>query len=170
MDLSLQNELFSLIKKDLGGTGMDTVYVPGVGGIQLGDTLRAVLPMNDEGAPALLDLMVANLGEDTYILQYYTTLTFELGAGKAELLKALPALNFYCPIGSFGIYGDHQLYHKYSIILDNDISAQELHAISMDALAVLYDILDGHYPLLMALANGEQTYDGAVASGELTAL
>ncbi|MBR6738881.1 MAG: hypothetical protein IKL99_04345, partial [Oscillospiraceae bacterium] len=101
MDLSTQKELFTMIKNELDATGMDTVYVQSTGGVQVGDSLRVLLPMDDNGSPALMDFTAAVLGNDADILQYYTTLTLELGAGKAELEQAMSSLNFYCPIGSF---------------------------------------------------------------------
>lgn len=155
------------MERELKDTGLETAVLTGAGGAQVGDTLRVLLPMTDEGRPALMDFMAATIGEGADVLQYYTTLTMELpDKGREELIKAVPVFNFYCPLGSFGIFNGHQLYHKYSLLLKEE-GAEAIAADVLDCMTLLYDMLDEYYPLLMELAEGNVTLDETVEKGLL---
>ncbi|MDD3920642.1 MAG: hypothetical protein PHO41_05705 [Eubacteriales bacterium] len=161
MEAAMQQELFDLLKQEIKEMGMDTTDVEGAGGPQAGDTLRVLLPITDESIPVILDIMAINVGEDADIVQFYTTLSMELGSGREELIKAIPAFNFFCPIGTFGIFQQEQLYHKYGFLLRAGATAEELCTELLDVLAALYNVLDAHYPIAMRLADGEQTCEQA---------
>ena len=167
MHIAMQQELFELVEKEIRETGMDTASLPGTGGSQVGNTLRVLLPLTDEAHPAILDIMAATLNEGTDIIQFYATLTLEVGSGREELEKALPGLNFFCPVGSFGIFRRAQLYYKYSMLLRESQSAEQLCADVLDTLAAFYQVLDERYPLAMRLARGEVTFAQAIQGGEL---
>lgn len=164
---STQKEMFDLLRNNIHETGMDTADVQGAGGPQIGDTLRVLLPLTDEAHPVCLDMMVASLGDGADIVQFYTTLTFEASENRDELEKAIRSFNFFCPLGSFGIFREEQLYHKYCMLLHEDADPDKLCADTLDALSVLYQVLDNYYPIAMRFAQGKTTFAQAIEQGEL---
>ena len=63
------NQLNDLLKR----FGLETAFLEGVEP-QVGDTLRAMVPMSTEGDEVLLEIMVAPWTDDVMMLQFYTTL------------------------------------------------------------------------------------------------
>jgi len=83
--------------------------------IQLGDTLRAMLPVDEAGNAVLLEVMALPYTDDALILQIYSTMIAEIGPGYEALKEMLLDWNLMAPIGAFGIYRpQRQFYHKYN--------------------------------------------------------
>ncbi|MGN0623463.1 MAG: hypothetical protein ACI4JA_05885 [Oscillospiraceae bacterium] len=132
-----------------------------------GTLLRAIVPLgnSEDDLTALADIGIVTTANGTEIAQIYFTLTAELSDNaEAEIIKALPALNFYSLIGSYGIYDHNQVYFKYAIPIsefdDNELRASEI----LDAFAVSFESLSGTYDAIIALASGTMDYSTAVKS------
>ena len=115
------NELEELLKK----MGYQTARLAGKEP-QTGDTLRAMLPVDDEGNFGLLEVMVGEYNEHTLMIQIYTTMIAEIGPGYEALKEMTLEWNLVCPIGAFGIYRENrQFYHKYNYLIPADGEAKD---------------------------------------------
>lgn len=147
MDLVRQKELFQILEQKLNGMGMQTAAAAGAGAPQIGDTLRVLVPITDEGEAVLLELMVAAIDEETDLLQFYTTMVMELAADRGQLARTLMQWNFLCPLGSFGVFEEgNQLYHKYGILLTGEEELDRLAEHVIEILSVLYEVLEQKFP------------------------
>ena len=127
--------------------GMQTAAAAGAGAPQIGDTLRVLVPITDEGEAVLLELMVAAIDEETDLLQFYTTMVMELAADRGQLARTLMQWNFLCPLGSFGVFEEgNQLYHKYGILLTGEEELDRLAEHVIEILSVLYEVLEQKFP------------------------
>ena len=117
MDISIFfSELESLFKK----IGLETATLKGEEP-QLGDTLRILLPVTEEGNVVLTELLAAPYNEDVILLQIYSTMIAEIGPGYEALKEMLLDWNLSCPVGAFGIYRQgRQFYHKYNYLMPTD--------------------------------------------------
>ena len=132
------NQLNDLLKR----FGLETAFLEGVEP-QVGDTLRAMVPMSTEGDEVLLEIMVAPWTDDVMMLQFYTTLLTNVESGFDALQKALLDWNLTCPIGAFGIYFEKwHLYHKYNYPMPLEIDPAEM---ALEAFYILNLILDTIY-------------------------
>lgn len=171
MDISMHDEMFAIMKEEFEGLGMECALTPSEGEPQLGDTLRVLIAVTEQASPAILDLMLIQLWDGAYILQLYWTLTLSIGDGRAELEKALPVINFFCPIGSFGVFGEGELYHKYGLVIRED--AEDGAALAKDALnavAAIYTVLDNYGAAAISIADGSLTLQQAQDEGILPVL
>ncbi len=166
MERQKYEELFDSLKGTLEGIGLETYMLPGIGGIQIGDTLRTLVPVTDQGDAVMMELSLAHLSDELCFMQFYTTLIMEVGAGYDQLKLAVEGINFYCPIGAFGIF-ETQLYHKYGLLMNQDEDAEQLAADSMTALQVIYDILETYFPVATSISEGELTVEQAMEQGLL---
>ena len=117
-----QAELDALLQQ----AGVETAVVPGEE-VQIGDTLRALLPVTETGDHALLEVMAAPCTEEMLLLQLYSTLILEIGPGYDDLKESLLDWNLTCPIGAFGIFRQgRQFYHKYTYPIPMDVDPAEL--------------------------------------------
>ena len=147
MDLVRQKELFQILEQKLNGMGMQTAAAAGAGAPQVGDTMRVLVPITDEGDAVLLELMVAAIDEETDLLQFYTTMVMELAADRGQLARTLMQWNFLCPLGSFGVFEEgNQLYHKYGILLTGEEELDRLAEHVIEILSVLYEVLEQKFP------------------------
>lgn len=147
MDLVRQKELFQILEQKLNGMGMQTAAAAGAGAPQIGDTLRVLVPITDEGEAVLLELMAAAIDEETDLLQFYTTMVMELAADRGQLARTLMQWNFLCPLGSFGVFEEgNQLYHKYGILLTGEEELDRLAEHVIEILSVLYEVLEQKFP------------------------
>ena len=147
MDLVRQKELFQILEQKLNGMGMQTAAAAGAGAPQIGDTLRVLVPITDEGEAVLLELMAAAIDEETDLLQFYTTMVMELAADRGQLARTLMQWNFLCPLGSFGVFEEgNQLYHKYGILLTGEEELDRLAEHVIQILSVLYGVLEQKFP------------------------
>ncbi len=153
MDLAKQKQFFQILEQKLNGMGMQTAAAAGAGAPQIGDTLRVLVPITDEGEAVLLDLMAAAIDEETDLLQFYTTMVMELAADRGQLARTLMQWNFLCPLGSFGVFEEgNQLYHKYGIVLNGTEELDELAERVILILSVLYEVIEQKYPLAVEFA------------------
>ena len=153
MVLAKQKQFFQILEQKLNGMGMQTAAAAGAGAPQIGDTLRVLVPITDEGEAVLLELMVAAIDEETDLLQFYTTMVMELAADRGQLARTLMQWNFLCPLGSFGVFEEgNQLYHKYGILLTGTEELDELAERVILILSVLYEVIEQKYPLAVEFA------------------
>ncbi len=153
MELDQYNGLLQALEAELNRLGLETALGEGSGLPQLGGTLRALLPVTDGGAAAMMEIMCVQINEDTAILQFYTTLVMEIKADQAPLREELVRMNFLCPIGSFGIFeGLKQCYHKYSVILAGESAAQTVADDAMTALELIYEEISRYFPEITRFA------------------
>ena len=157
MDLAKQKQFFQILEQKLNGMGMQTAAAAGAGAPQIGDTLRVLVPITDEGEAVLLELMAAAIDEETDLLQFYTTMVMELAADRGQLARTLMQWNFLCPLGSFGVFEEgNQLYHKYGIVLDGTEELDELAERVILILSVLYEVIEQKYPLAREFAGKQE--------------
>ena len=153
MDLVRQKELFQILEQKLNGMGMQTAAAAGAGAPQVGDTMRVLVPITDDGDAVLLELMAASIDEETDLLQFYTTMVMELDVDHGQLAQTLAQWNFLCPLGAFGIFEEgNQLYHKYGIVLNGTEELDELAERVILILSVLYEVIEQKYPLAVEFA------------------
>lgn len=147
MVLAKQKQFFQILEQKLNGMGMQTAAAAGAGAPQIGDTLRVLVPITDEGEAVLLELMAAAIDEETDLLQFYTTMVMELAADRGQLARTLMQWNFLCPLGSFGVFEEgNQLYHKYGILLTGEEELDRLAEHVIQILSVLYEVLEQKFP------------------------
>lgn len=160
MNLKLQEELFHVLEERVREIKMETNRVPGGGSIQVGDTLRLLVPINDEGDPVLMELMVVKLAEDADMLQFFTTMLTDLDEKQyGRVHQALEEWNIGCPVGSFGVYLEQrQLYHKYGALYfeEQEQDVQKMADYAIDILITLYETLSAHYPRVVRCALGKE--------------
>ena len=104
---------------------LETGHVDG-GPNSIGDTLRVLLPVTDDGDMVLTEFLVMTWAEDCDLLHIYSTLILEIGPGYEALKEMLLDWNLTCPLGAFGIYRPaRQFFHKYSLplLMDTDPAA-----------------------------------------------
>ena len=116
------NELENLLKED----GMKTGMFEGTE-VQIGNTLRAMLPVTDDGDCVLLEVMAAPYSEDAHLLQIFSTILTDVGPKYEALLDRMQDWNLVCPLGAFGIYKQMMhLYHKYNYLIPVDVAPKEM--------------------------------------------
>lgn len=152
MDLNMSHQFFHILNSQLHELGIDTTYIEGVHSPQIGDTLRILLPLTDEGHASIAEVMVTEFSDDLDLLHIYTTLVIELGENEPQLQKELIEWNLLCPLGAYGIYVDddeqlpHQLYHKYTAPFPKDTPVDSLAEQTMTFLELIHEILSQRYP------------------------
>ena len=108
------NTFFTELEKLLKQADLQTVVIKGQEP-QIGNTLRTLLPVSDDGEIVLTEFMAAPFTDDANILQIYTALIPEIGPGYEALKEMTLDWNLTCSLGAFGIYREgRQFYHKYN--------------------------------------------------------
>ena len=123
MDLNTVHHSFEKLEALLHELEIETAYVEGVRGPQIGDTLRILLPVTEQGHPVLTEIMVTEFTDDLDLLHLYSTLIVRCNDQITELTQKLSEWNILCPLGAYGIYeedGTRQLFHKYTFPLDRN--------------------------------------------------
>jgi len=116
------NALEDILKE----VGMQTAVLEGAEP-QIGNTLRALLPVTDAGDVVLTEVMMGPCTEDALLLQLYSTMIMEIGPGYEALKEMLLDWNLTAQLGAFGIYRQQrQLYHKYNYIIPIDADPEEM--------------------------------------------
>lgn len=158
MDLKLQKELFQTLDERMKTIGVETRRVPGVDGIQVGDTLRFFVPVTDDGDPVLIELMVVNLTEEADMLQVFTTVLTGLEEEQFDRVhQAIEEWSSECPVGNYGIYAEErQLYHKYGLLFFAERDVERMADAAFNVLMLLYEMLCSHYPEIVKCAMGEE--------------
>lgn len=148
MNLNSVNRFFRKLEDQLHELEIETTYLEGLRGPQIGDTLRILLPITDEGHPVLTEIMVTEFTDDLDLLHIYTTLIVKSTDNISELPGKLSEWNILCPLGAYGIYeedGERQLFHKYTLPINRD-SDEELADEAMLFIELIHGILSEKYP------------------------
>ncbi len=174
MDIrEFQRELFKALNARFVELGFDAEAISDAeeGGPQIGDTLLFLLPITESDDRALADLRLVAIGESRYYVQIFMTLFTGLEKGYGELAQALPALNYYAGLGSYGtLEAKREFYLKYCFIvreLDLIDGAKGFAAALLDALDIVREQSAAVYPVAAALASGALTYAEALQKGIL---
>ncbi len=149
MDLNTVHHSFGKLEDMLHDLEIETAYVKGSSEPQIGDTLRILLPITDEGHPVLTEIMVTEFTDDLDLLHVYSTLIVKSNDRIAELPRKLSEWNILCPLGAYGIYeadGERQLFHKYTLPLDRNAS-EDFSDVAMLLLELIHGLLSEQYPL-----------------------
>ena len=143
MDMSVfLTELDALLKKMEYQTAVLKSEDP-----EFSDTLRAMVPVDEEGNMVLLEVMAIPYEEDANLVQIYTTMIAEIGPGY-EALKEM-TLEWYltCPIGAFGIYREgRQFFHKYNYLMPTDEDEKEMAAEIFYIIHLVRDVIAEIFP------------------------
>lgn len=136
------NELEELLKKMEYQTARLDGQEP-----QIGDTLRAMVPVDEAGNMVLLELLLGEYNENTLMVQIYSTMIAEIGPGYEALKEMLLDWNLTCPIGAFGIYRQNrQFYHKYNYLLPTDGDAKEMATEVFYIIHLVRDVIAQVFP------------------------
>lgn len=136
------NELEELLKKMEYQTARLEGQEP-----QIGDTLRAMVPVDEAGNMVLLELLLGEYNENTLMVQIYSTMIAEIGPGYEALKEMLLDWNLTCPIGAFGIYRQNrQFYHKYNYLLPTDGDAKEMATEVFYIIHLVRDVIAQVFP------------------------
>ena len=115
--------------------------------IQLGDTLRAMLPVDAAGNKVLLEVMVIPYTDDALLVQIYSTMIAEIGPGYEAVKEMLLDWNLTCPLGAFGIYRQaRQFYHKYNYMLPTDGIPKEMAVEIFYIIHLIQDVIGQYFP------------------------
>ena len=126
MDAKDVRLLQDAVKARLDEIGVETAYLDGEEG-QIGDTLRALLPVTEAGDCVLMEILVSPFDESAELLQFYTTLIMEIGPGYEALKELLLDWNLFCPLGAFGIYRQgRQFFHRYTLPLPRTLPPEAM--------------------------------------------
>lgn len=107
---------------------------------QIGDTLRALVPVDEVGNMVLLEVLAAPYTEEMLLVQIYTTMIAEIGPGYEALKEMTQEWNLACPLGAFGIYRQNrQFYHKYNYLLPVEGDPKEF---AMEVFYVIHLVID----------------------------
>ena len=126
MDLNAVHRFFRNLEDQLHELEIETTYLEGLRGPQIGDTLRILLPITEEGHPVLTEIMVTEFTDDLDLLHIYSTLIVKSIDSISELKQKLSEWNILCPLGASGIFeedGERQLFHKYTLPFSMDADA-----------------------------------------------
>ncbi len=141
-------ELESLLKKMEFQTTMLKVEDP-----RIGESLRALVPVDEAGNSVLLEVMVIPYDEDALLIQIYTTLLTEIGPGYEALKEMLLEWNLTCPIGAFGIYRqEKQFYHKYNYLMPTDEDPKQMAMEIFYIIHLVMDVIAGLFPDVVRLS------------------
>ena len=134
---------------------LETAYFDN-GEESIGDTLRVMLPVTDEGDMALTEILVTPWSEDCDLLHIYSTMILEIGPGYEAVKEMLLDWNVSCPLGAFGIYRPaRQFYHKYTLPLPRPLAAdleEELADRVFFLLNLVAAVLSERYPEAVQLS------------------
>ena len=157
MDLTGVHGFLSALDGRLRDIGLDTTYVEGERGVQIGDTLRTLMAVTDEAHPVITEFVVTGFAEDADLLHIYTTVLLHVERSKEALASHLLECNLLCPLGHFGIYEEEgQLYHKYSYPFDRDTAPEDLALTAENLLGLIYEVISGNYPSLEPFADAPE--------------
>lgn len=148
MDLNTVHHFFRRLEDRLNELGIETTYLEGLRGPQIGDTLRILLPITEEGHPILTEIMVSEFTDDMDLLHIYSTLIVKCGDKIEELAPKLSEWNILCPLGAYGIYEEdsvRQLFHKYTFPFDRNASSDFADR-AMLLLELIHGVLSEQYP------------------------
>ena len=106
----------------------------------LGNTLRALVPVDEAGNKVLLEVMELPYDEHAILVQIYSTMITEIGPGYEALKEMTLEWNLICPIGAFGIYREErQFFHKYNYLMPTDEDEKEM---AMEVFYIIHLVRD----------------------------
>ncbi|MBQ6518164.1 MAG: hypothetical protein IJI14_05545 [Anaerolineaceae bacterium] len=141
-------ELESLLKK----MEYETATLEGEE-IQLGNTLRAMVPVDEAGNKVLLEVMAMPFTEDALLVQIYSTMIAEIGPGYEALKEMLLDWNLTCPLGAFGIYRQgRQFYHKYNYTLPTDGDPKQMAVEVFYIIHLVRDVIGQYFADIVRLS------------------
>ena len=147
MDLKTAHQFFQTLDQKIQALEIETTYIEGIRSPQIGDTLRILLPVTEEGHPVITEVMVTELSEDLDLLHIYTTVIAKFNERAEELPRLLSEWNILCPLGAYGIYEEEgQLFHKYTFPFPRDAAAGTLAEEAMVLVELVYSVLSQKYP------------------------
>lgn len=113
----------------------------------LGDSLRALVPVDEAGNKILLEVMSFPYAEHANLVQIYSTMIMEIGPGYEALKEMLLEWNLTCPIGAFGIFRqDRQFYHKYNYLMPTDADPKEMAPEIFYVIHLVRDVIANVFP------------------------
>ena len=122
---------------------------------ELGTELCGLL-LGKDVAPLAKEL--AGYGADKIILcendllEFYTTMFTEVEDVITDLSVEIPAWNFLCPLGSFGIFEEEgHLYHKYGLPFSGDTETEKFAKDSVAVMKFLFDIIADKYAAVLEM-------------------
>ncbi len=149
MDLKATHRFLQELDDKLTALGIETTYVEGGGPPQIGDTLRVLLPVTEEGHPVITEIMVTELADDLNMLHIYSTVIAEFNEKAPELPGKFSEWNLLCPLGAFGIYEEEQqLFHKYTLPFPLEMEPEDLAEEAMLLIELVHGVLSQKYPEL----------------------
>ena len=141
-------ELESLLKK----MEYETATLEGEE-IQLGNTLRAMVPVDEAGNKVLLEVMAMPFTDDALLVQIYSTMIAEIGPGYEALKEMLLDWNLTCPLGAFGIYRQgRQFYHKYNYTLPTDGDPKQMAVEVFYIIHLVRDVIGQYFADIVRLS------------------
>ncbi len=118
-----------------------------VEGPEIGETLRALMPVDDMGNNVLLEVMIVVYNQHTMLIQIYTTMITEIGPGYEALKEMALQWNLTCRIGAFGIYPPKkQFYHKYNYLLSSDEEPKDMAEEIFYIIHLVMDVITEIFP------------------------
>lgn len=115
--------------------------------IQLGDTLRVLLPVDETENIVLMEIMALPYTEDALLLQLYSTMIAEIGPGYEALKEMLLDWNLNSPLGAFGIYRQgRQFFHKYNYPMPADGDPKEMAVEVFYIIHLIRDVIGQIFP------------------------
>lgn len=141
-----------LLEARLKELTLETAYIGG-GPDQIGDTLRALVPVTDDGDVVLTEILVTPWAKDCDLLHIYSTMIAEIGPGFEALKEMLPDWNLTCPLGAFGIYRPaRQFYHRYSVPLPPETDPEILAEKAFPLLNLIAAVIAERFPEAVRLS------------------
>ncbi len=146
--IAFLNDLEELLKK----MGYQTARLEGEEP-QIGETVRAMVPVDDAGNKVLLEVLAVAYDDETLLIQIYTTMIAEIGPGYEALKEMTLDWNLACPIGAFGIYRQNrQFYHKYNYLLPTDGDPKERAMEVFYVIHLVRDVIADIFPDVVRLS------------------
>ena len=146
----MQAEQVKAMQEDLEARfrklNVETAWLKGEEG-QIGDTLRALLPVTKAGEHVLLEVMVTQLDEDMHLLDLFISLIMQVGPGYEQLKEAMLDWNLDSPIGAFGIYRPGRtFYHRYTFPFPCSALPEELATQASYLIDRCYEVVAAVFP------------------------
>ncbi|MDR0491304.1 MAG: YbjN domain-containing protein [Oscillospiraceae bacterium] len=154
---TIRDSLFSRLEQIFGELKFEYNIEEHGNDPHIGSSLRVLAPIPDsDGQLALIEIIFTELGERMNYLQFYSTIAMKCNQSKDTLLQAINEVNFYCPVGYFGIFSEQgHLYHKYTLVFDDEEDDAEKMAgdalVAFHAIMMLFEL---RAPVLLKLALG----------------
>ncbi len=149
MDLKAVHRFLQELDGKITELGIETTYMKGGDSPQIGDTLRILLPVTEEGHPVITEIMVSEFADDLDLLHLYSTVLPKCGGNLSELQQKLSEWNLLCPLGAFGIFEEEeQLFHKYTLPFPLEMGPDVLAEEAMLLIELIHSVLSQKYPEL----------------------